>query len=73
MLDLGADTLARIQEARDPLTPFRSDAQTLGGGRFAVPVDEQVFGRLNEIRFEGETDDDVILRMLATFNGRKMQ
>ncbi len=39
-------------------------ATPLPGGFWQVPVDDEVIARINELRNEGETDDQVVWRMM---------
>jgi hypothetical protein len=39
-------------------------ATPLPGSFWQVPVDDEVIARINELRNEGETDDQVIWRMM---------
>ena len=39
-------------------------ATPLPGGFWQVPVDDEIVARINELRNEGETDDQVVWRMM---------
>jgi len=39
-------------------------ATPLPGGFWQVPVDDEIVARINELRIAGETDDQVIWRMM---------
>ena len=39
-------------------------ASPLPGGFWLVPVDDEIVARINELRVKGETDDQVIWRMM---------
>ncbi|PHQ96429.1 MAG: hypothetical protein COB39_12120 [Marinosulfonomonas sp.] len=39
-------------------------ATSLPGGFWQVPVDDEIVARINELRIAGETDDQVIWRMM---------
>ena len=50
--------------------PFRATAKRLADGDWLVPVDDEVYQRIEDKRLPGETDDDVILRALHVHSGR---
>ena len=50
--------------------PFHSTATRLLDGDWLVPVDDEVYQRIDDSRLPGETDDDVILRVLHVHSGR---
>ncbi len=50
--------------------PFHSTAKRLPDGDWVVPVDDEVYQRIEDNRLPGESDDDVILRVLHVHSGR---
>ena len=50
--------------------PFHSTARRLPDGDWVVPVDDEVYQRIEDNRLPGESDDDVILRALHVHSGR---
>ena len=50
--------------------PFHSTATRLPDGDWLVPVDDEVNQQIENNRLPGETDDDVILRVLHVNSGR---
>ena len=49
--------------------PFHSTAKRLPDGDWLVPVDEEVYQKIEANRLPGETDDDVVLRALHVHSG----
>ncbi len=66
----------RISDATNRATadaaiyPFRSTAARLPDGDWLVPVDDEVYRRIEDNRLPSETDDDLILRALHVHSGR---
>ena len=50
--------------------PFHSTATRLPDGNWLVPVDDEVYQRIEDNRLPGESDDDVILRARHVHSGR---
>ena len=50
---------------------IRQTATPLPDGRWTIPVDDEVFGHIDGARLPGETDDDVVSRLLRAATGRK--
>lgn len=50
--------------ARKAIFPFVSTGRQLGNGDWEVPVDQEVYDKIEELRQEGETVDDVITKVL---------
>jgi len=50
---------------------FRDTATRLPNGDYSIPVDAEVFERINEIRFAGETHSDCLIRLFAFEDGKK--
>lgn len=59
------EAMAAIRSAIDgDVTAFRETAVRRGTG-WEVPVGDDVVAAIDDIRFPGETDSDVIVRMVA--------
>jgi len=69
LLTLNGSTLELLECHRDPNAVFASTAINLGNDRFAVPVSDDVIAWLGQIRFAGETDDDLIRRVIEFRDG----
>ncbi|MBI4923345.1 MAG: hypothetical protein HY834_16510 [Devosia nanyangense] len=50
---------------------IRRTATRLPDGRWTIPVDDEVFDRIAAARLPGETDDDVVGRLLRAAIGKK--
>ena len=50
---------------------LRQTATRLPYGCWTIPVDDEVFDRINAARLPGETDDDPVSRLLRTAIGKK--
>ena len=50
---------------------IRQTAIRLPDGRWTIPVDDEVFDRIDAARLPGETDDDTVSRLLRTVIGKK--
>ena len=48
---------------------FQSTGQRQPDGSWLVPVDEEVWARIQAIRMAGESDDDVVARVIHTRRG----
>jgi hypothetical protein len=60
-----------IHEQAEPVYGFRSTTIRLDDGRLALPVDDEVFAAIDHARLPGETDDDVVVRLVLAAIGRK--
>ena len=58
---------AQVQPGYD----LRQTATRLPDGRWTVPVDDEVFDRIDAARLPGETDDDSVSRLLRAATGKK--
>lgn len=57
------EAMAAIRTASDG--PFNQTARRNNTGEWEVPLEDDTFARLQEIRMKGESDSDVIIRMVA--------
>lgn len=57
--------------AETAILPFRSTGTRQADGSWHLSIDDEICERLRELRQAGETDDDVIVRMLYVHHGRK--
>ena len=46
-------------------------AARLPDGRWTIPVDDEVFEHIDAARLPGETDDDVVSRLVRAATGKK--
>jgi hypothetical protein len=60
-------TYRMIAEAA--VLPFRSTGQRQPDGTWLVPLEDDTYERLRQHRQPGETDDDVIIRIIQTYQG----
>jgi hypothetical protein len=51
------------------ILPFRSTGTRQPDGTWLVPVDEEVALRLDQERLPGESDDDVVARLIRAARG----
>lgn len=63
-LVLSKRTLDRLRLNADPTRFFRNTAADLGDGWFEVPIAADTHERLETIRCAGESDDDLVTRVL---------
>ena len=49
---------------------FRQTAKRLLGGDWLVPVDDEVHQLIEDNRLPGESDDDVVMRVIHKYFGR---
>lgn len=67
-----SDETKRLIDAQAlPGHTIRSAAILQPAGRWAIPVDDEMFDRIDAARLPGETDDDAISRLLRLAIGRK--
>lgn len=52
------------------LHEFHSTAEARDDGMWDVPFSEEVADRLEALRFDGESDSDLMLRIIATHAGQ---
>jgi len=52
------------------ILPFRSTGDRLADGDWLVPVENDTYERIQDVRPPGETDDDTVQRMLHVYFGR---
>ncbi|MFN4282349.1 MAG: hypothetical protein ACK4NA_06895 [Alphaproteobacteria bacterium] len=57
--------------AEEAILPFRSTATRQQDGRWLVPVADDTWERLQQHRLPGETDDDVVMRLISQYRGDK--
>ena len=50
---------------------IRQPATRLPDGRWTIPVDDEVFEHIDAARLPGETDDDVVSRLVRAATGKK--
>jgi hypothetical protein len=51
---------------------FRSTGERLPDGGWLVPIDEQVWARIQAIRMGEESDDDVVARVIHLTGGGRL-
>ena len=51
--------------------PWHETGQRQADGSWLIPVGDEVAERLDEIRLDGESDDDVIMRLIRRHRGDK--
>ncbi len=68
-LILSADTLSRLRLHADPMKAWRNTSMDLGNGFFRVLISDDTHEALEKIRFPGETDDDLISRVIEAHDG----
>ncbi|MCB1502173.1 MAG: hypothetical protein KDK07_20715 [Bauldia sp.] len=51
--------------------PFQSTGERQADGTWLVPIEDETFERLDAHRLPSESDEDVVLRMLRAYLGRK--
>jgi hypothetical protein len=66
------DTARLIREQAPPGFGFRETATRLEDGRRELVVDDEAYATINEARLPGETDDDVVARLVRSAIGRKV-
>lgn len=59
-----------LDQART-LVPARSDATLRSDGRWDVPVDDEVAAAIDHARLPGESDDDVVSRLVRDAIGQR--
>ena len=57
--------------AGEAILPFCSTAARQPDGSWLVPVSDDVWEMLQQVRLAGETDDDAILRAIREYHGKK--
>lgn len=70
-LIISENTARLIREQAKSGFGFRSTTTRLNDGRPALPVDDDVYAIINQARSPGETDDDVVARLILAAIGRK--
>lgn len=50
--------------------PFRSTGKRLPDGNWLVPLEDDTFERIQDLRLSGETDDDALQRLIHFYFGR---
>ena len=58
---------AQVQAGCD----LRQSATRLPDGHWTIPVDDEVFDHIDAARLPGETDDDVVSRLLRLAIGKR--
>ena len=53
--------------AKAAIRPFRSLGLKQPDASWLVPVDDEVYDRIQELKLPGETDDDTIIRMIHDY------
>jgi hypothetical protein len=53
------------------ILPFRSTGTRQPDGSWLVPIDDEVFDRLEQERLPGESDEDVAVRLVRAHLGQK--
>jgi hypothetical protein len=51
--------------------PWYETGRRQEDGSWLIPVDDEVAERLDEVRLDGESDDDLIMRMIREHRGDK--
>lgn len=57
--------------AEEAILPFRSTATRQQDGSWLVPIADDTWERLQQHRLPGETDDDVVMRLISQYRGHK--
>lgn len=57
--------------AEAAIFPWRETGRRQADGSWLVPVGDEVADRLDEVRLAGESDDDLIMRMIRERRGDK--
>jgi hypothetical protein len=65
-----SDTTYRMV-AELAILPFRSTGTRQPDGTWLVPIGEDVWGHLEAHRLPGESDDDVVTRLIRAARGQK--
>lgn len=70
-IHITAQTLAGLEANTQPgYTLDKRYTKRLPDGTYDVVLDDDVMARLNQMRFQGESDNDLVARVLATYRGR---
>lgn len=67
---LSAETMRRLRLHADPMLAFKDTSRDLGNGFFEVPIGADTHERLETVRFEGESDDALISRVIEFMEAR---
>ena len=65
------DTVRLIREQTLPGFAFRETATPLEDGRRELAVNDEVYSAINQARLPGETDDDVVVRLVRATIGQR--
>ncbi len=57
--------------AEAAIYPWQETGRRQAGGSWLIPVGDEVAERLDEIRLDGESDDDLIMRIIRDHRGDK--
>lgn len=57
--------------AEEAILPFRSTATRQQDGSWLVPIADDTWERLQQHRLPGESDDDVVMRLISQYRGHK--
>ena len=71
IITMSDETKHLIDTQVQPGYALRRTATRLPDGRWTIPVDDEVFEHIEATRLPGETDDDVVSRLLRAATGRK--
>ncbi|MEX2374017.1 MAG: hypothetical protein WD942_00300 [Dehalococcoidia bacterium] len=70
-LIISEHTARLIREQTLPGFTFRETARPLDGSLLELEVDDEVCAAIEEARLSGESDDDVVGRLLRAATGRR--
>ena len=71
IITVSDETKHLIDTQVQPGYDLRQTAARLRDGRWTIPVDDDVFEHIEAARLPGETDDDVVGRLLRVAIGNK--
>jgi len=71
VLILSEDTHRLILDQARPFMPARTDATLREDGLWEVPVDDEVAAAIDHARLQGESDDDVVSRLVRDAIGQR--
>ncbi len=57
--------------AEEAILPFHSTAARQPDGSWLVPVEDDTYDLFQQARLAGESDDDIVMRAIRDYHGKK--
>lgn len=70
-LKLSRETLALVRQHKLPFSDWKDTSTPANDGMLLVPIEDSTAERLETLRFPGETDDDLVVRVISALHGKQ--